>query len=284
MATHPTALAVTTLSFPLGDGQAFHFVFSNKTEHDGLCLAVREQLIAVGVTVWQQQKNIPKDSDNWFTEWFPNAIKAVKIVCFISAEYLRSPYCMKEFRVAQNVGNLLVVACEPIAEIMAVMEEVKQGKNKVAADALAYLMGGGQVIFHGVEDTAQEILKFLPSVAAAPEPEPQPALGLPPAQPAPKVSTIKNLAALSEATGETEADLLGYSDADLEAVLELVKVDVIGKNRIRREVASLRELLQSEPEPEPAPQPQPQPQPQPCTDQRMLDALAIKRERLSDTI
>ena len=150
MATHPTALAVTTLSFPLGDGQAFHFVFSNKTEHDGLCLAVREQLIAVGVTVWQQQKNIPKDTDNWFTEWFPNAIKAVKIVCFISVDYLKSPFCMKEFRVAQTRGNLLVVACDPLDEIMKVMEEIARYPD--ASDALAYLMGGGQVIQHGQED------------------------------------------------------------------------------------------------------------------------------------
>ena len=166
MPAHPTVLGVTALSFPLGDGHSFHFVFSNKTKHDGLCLAVREKLIAVGVTVWQQQKNIPKDSVNWFNEWFPNAIQAIKIVCFISAEYLRSPYCMKEFRVAQNVGNLLVVACEPIAEIMAVMEEVKRGQNVHASNALAYLDNGGQVIFHGTEDVAQEILKFLPSVAA----------------------------------------------------------------------------------------------------------------------
>ena len=97
MASHPTVLGATAMSFPLGDGQTFHFVFSNKTQHDGLCLAVREQLVAVGVSVWQQQKNIPKDSVNWFNEWYPNAIQAVKIVCFISAEYLRSPYCTPSY-------------------------------------------------------------------------------------------------------------------------------------------------------------------------------------------
>ena len=91
---------MTTMSFPLGEGQTFHFVFSNKTQHDGLCLGVREDLVAVGVSVWQQQTNIPKDSVNWFNEWYPNAIRALKIVCFISAEYLRSPYCMKEFGIA----------------------------------------------------------------------------------------------------------------------------------------------------------------------------------------
>jgi hypothetical protein len=29
-----------------------------------------------------------------FNEWFPSAVKARKIVCFISVDYLKSPYCM----------------------------------------------------------------------------------------------------------------------------------------------------------------------------------------------
>jgi hypothetical protein len=33
--------------------------------------------------------DIPKDSDNWFTEWYPNAREAKKIVCFISADYVK---------------------------------------------------------------------------------------------------------------------------------------------------------------------------------------------------
>ena len=67
---HPTGPAsVSALVFPLLAGQIFHLVFSNKTKHDSLCLDVREKLIAVGLNVWQQQKNIPKDSDNWFNEW-----------------------------------------------------------------------------------------------------------------------------------------------------------------------------------------------------------------------
>ena len=43
----------------------FHLVFSNKTQTDGYCLEVWGRLTAQGVQVWQQQKNIPKDSDNW---------------------------------------------------------------------------------------------------------------------------------------------------------------------------------------------------------------------------
>ena len=43
----------------------FHLVFSNKTQTDAYCLEVWGKLTAQGVQVWQQQKNIPKDSDNW---------------------------------------------------------------------------------------------------------------------------------------------------------------------------------------------------------------------------
>ena len=39
-------------------------VFSNKTAWDPLCLEVRGKLVPSGVRVWQQQTNIPKDSDN----------------------------------------------------------------------------------------------------------------------------------------------------------------------------------------------------------------------------
>ena len=42
----------------------FHLVFSNKTQTDGYCLEIWGKLTAQGVQVWQQQKNIPKDSDN----------------------------------------------------------------------------------------------------------------------------------------------------------------------------------------------------------------------------
>ena len=40
-----------------------------------------------------------------FNEWFPSAIKARKIVCFITAAYLKSPYCMKEFGIALAKGS-----------------------------------------------------------------------------------------------------------------------------------------------------------------------------------
>ena len=134
----------------------FDFVFSNKTASDGLCLSVRAKLTARGLRVWQQKTNIPKDSDNWFNEWFPSAVKSRKIVCFISVDYLKSPYCMKEFTIGLASHKLLVVACEPLAQINA----VDPSAYPYASNALAYLLGGGQVIFHDTEDVVAEILKF----------------------------------------------------------------------------------------------------------------------------
>jgi hypothetical protein len=135
----------------------FDFVFSNRTASDALCLQIRATLSAQGIRVWQQKTNIPKDSDNWFNEWFPSAVKARKIVCFLTVAYLKSPYCMKEFGIALASHKLLVVACEPLAQINA----VDPSAYPYASNALAYLMGGGQVIFHDSEDVVAEILKFV---------------------------------------------------------------------------------------------------------------------------
>ena len=132
-------------------------MFSNKTSWDALCLEIRANLVADGVRIWQQRTNIPKDSENWFSEWYPSAIKARKIVCFISADYLKSPYCMKEWRVAESKNKLLVVACEPLSQIAA----VDPSAYPQASNALAYLDGGGQVIFNGQDDIVEEIHKFI---------------------------------------------------------------------------------------------------------------------------
>ena len=188
----------------------FHLVFSNKTESDAYCLEMWTKLTARGVQVWQQKKNIPKDSDNWFNEWFPSATKSIKIVCFISAAYLRSPYCMKEFGIALAMDKLLVVACEPIAQI----NSVDATEFPHASNALAYLMGGGQVIFHDTDDVESEIMKFIQrdgdgDGGAAPEPEPSSGLGLPPAHapPTPTGGADDALAAALSASG-TVAGLL----------------------------------------------------------------------------
>ena len=141
----------------LGADQDFHLVFSNKTAWDSLCLDIRGKLVTGGVRIWQQRTNIPKDSENWFSEWYPSAVRARKIVCFISADYLKSPYCMKEWRVAESKNKLLVVACEPLSRITA----VDPSAYPQASNALAYLDGGGQVIFNGQDDIAAEIRKFL---------------------------------------------------------------------------------------------------------------------------
>ena len=88
---------------------------------------------------------------------------------------------MKEFGIAQAKGKLLVVACEPLEKINAVSPR----EFPHASNALAYLENGGQVIFHGKDDTVAEILKFTPiverqrAVAAA---NTQAGLGQPPAE------------------------------------------------------------------------------------------------------
>jgi hypothetical protein len=87
------------------------------------------------------------DSDNWFTEWYPSATKSIKVVCFLTADYIKSPYCMKEFGIGQAKNKLLVVACEPLEKITAVDPE----QFPHASNALAFIEGGGQVIFHGTE-------------------------------------------------------------------------------------------------------------------------------------
>ena len=63
---------------------------------------------------------------------------------------------MKEFRIAEAQKKLLVVACEPLAEIGA----VDPSAFPHASDALAYLMMGGEVIVHDSDDVAAEILLF----------------------------------------------------------------------------------------------------------------------------
>ena len=155
----------------------FHLVFSNKTENDERVLAIRAELVArAGLSIWQQTTNIPKDSDNWFNEWYPSASKAIKIPCYLTVKYLKSPYCMKEFGIALAKGKLLAIALEPLADICA----VDPSEFPYASNALAYLEGGGQVIFDDREDTVAEILKFTPEVVRLPAAAPA-ALGSPPA-------------------------------------------------------------------------------------------------------
>ena len=56
MPTHP----VPALVFPLLVGQLFHFVFSNKTKHDDICVQIRDKMVGLGLSVWQQTTNIPR--------------------------------------------------------------------------------------------------------------------------------------------------------------------------------------------------------------------------------
>ena len=141
---------------PMGAEEKFHFVLSNKTESDAFCIKLHKDLTERGLRVWQQTKNIPKDSANWFSIWYPCAIQARKIICVLTADYMKSEFCMKEWRVAEAKGKLLVIALEGMDKLTA----VNPAEYPHASNALAYLDGGGQVIFHDKDDVIGEILKF----------------------------------------------------------------------------------------------------------------------------
>ena len=87
-----TATAQLPLDLTLPPGSKFHFVFSNKTQHDPLVLEVAKDLKAHGLAVWQQTTNIPKDSENWFQEWCAlpraepgSALLIALTICFFCA-------------------------------------------------------------------------------------------------------------------------------------------------------------------------------------------------------
>ena len=93
---------------------------------------------------------------------YPSAVRSKKVVCFVTADYIKSEFCMKEFAVAESKKKLLVVCCEPISDITS----VDPGEFPEASNALAYLDIGGQVIcpdgkvFGGKEDVIQKIMDF----------------------------------------------------------------------------------------------------------------------------
>lgn len=101
-------------------------------------------------------------------------------------------------------------------------------------------------------------------------PEPADASGAEPPKP------IQTLAALSEATGVSEGELIQYTDAELEAGFDELRVSVFARRPIKREIQLLRELSHqqtnpavAEPEPElPVAEPHAQPSPalQPAVD------------------
>lgn len=224
------------LDLALPASASFHFVFSNKTAHDSVCLEVVASLKSLGIKVWQQTTSIPKDSTNWFKEWYPNAVKALKIVCFISVAYLKSEFCMKEMSVALSCRNALIVTLDPLDDIMGVEKELQQ--YPWASDALAYLRTGGQVIVHlDVQRTVEDVIKFMPRLTSPPEPQ----LGSPPAGTGPKLSTIKTLSALAAASEETEEDLLAYDGDELSELFALFELDVVSKKKIKREIAARTE-------------------------------------------
>ena len=245
------------------DEEFFHLVFSNKTENDERALEIRSELIRrAGLSIWQQTTNIPKDSDNWFNEWYPSASKAIKIPCYLTVNYLKSPYCMKEFGIALAKGKLLAIAIDPLSEIV----KVDPSEFPHASNALAYLEGGGQVIFDDAEDTVAEILKFTPDVermpavapVAPPAPKsPSPAPSSPgpanawPAELAELMSIPAFVACLAELDVHSMVDFADCIDVDeghdeqLRAVLEALpskpRKNKVLRNRV---LASLADLMQ----------------------------------------
>eukprot|EP01045_Picozoa_sp_COSAG04_P022040 COSAG04_NODE_2436_length_4131_cov_12.161458_2_plen_525_part_00 len=201
--------------------------------------------------------------DRRFNEWYPSAAKSIKIVCFLTAAYLKSPYCMKEFGIAQAMDKLLVVACEPIHDITA----VDPSRYPHASTALAYLLGGGQVIFHDKDDVVTEIMKFIPRQAAAAEPEPEstfaaasPAggLGLPPNATSPLPAGVaaalgtetvqhlltsatldKYVAAFSAEGYVYLSDLLDADDEDLDGLVAVAGMKQPEAKRFRKALASV---------------------------------------------
>eukprot|EP01047_Picozoa_sp_COSAG01_P056906 COSAG01_NODE_6511_length_3627_cov_14.580499_1_plen_470_part_10 len=205
----------------LRSDESFHFVFSNRTHSDPYAVSLHTELTKRGLRVWQQRMNIPKDSDNWFSEWYPAAAQARKIICFLTAAYMKSPFCMKEWRVAESKHKLLVVVLEPMEQLRG----VNPAEFPHASNALAYLDGGGQVIFHDTDDVVGEVLKFtdgggagaelMPGLAIAGECEPEPALGLgglgspPPGTGPQRGGAAAATAATAVKTDETAEALLG---------------------------------------------------------------------------
>ena len=149
--------------------EQFHLVFSNKTENDDHVLAIREELMRAGLKVWQQQRNIPKDSPNWFEDWYKAASKAIKIPCFLTVAYLKSETCMMEFKSANSARKkrkLLAIAIDPVEKLLA----VDPSEFPHASPALAFLEGGGQVIMDWKHNTVAEILKLImPEEGTPPE-------------------------------------------------------------------------------------------------------------------
>eukprot|EP01043_Picozoa_sp_COSAG02_P028238 COSAG02_NODE_1703_length_11241_cov_845.206695_9_plen_619_part_00 len=109
----------------------------------------------------------------------------------------------------------------------------------------------------------KEVASGLPPREAVPSQPQAVAAGGGAQSPSQTTPPITKLAQLSAATDETEADLLQYSDADLDAVFTLLKIDIVGKKKIQREMVALKALLQTELELEPEPEPVAQPVDQP---------------------
>ena len=77
----------------------------------------------------------------------PNAQATTLIVCLVSRQYLESEACATEFRVAWNLGKLMVVCLDPpdIGSFKRAMLATDTKATPTASGPFMYVAGGGQL-------------------------------------------------------------------------------------------------------------------------------------------
>ena len=74
--------------------ELYDVVFSCTPHSESLCAALRQQLVSAGAKVWLHDAATRlESSQDRFALWFSAASSARKVVCFVSAGYLRSETC-----------------------------------------------------------------------------------------------------------------------------------------------------------------------------------------------
>jgi len=117
----------------------------------------------------------------------PNAQATTLIVCLVSRQYLESEACATEFRVAWNLGKLMVVCLDPpdIGSFKRAMLATDTKATPTASGPFMYVAGGGQLTAGDqlamVADEIDKVLVSRRAQAAATEDErgapPTPSLG-----------------------------------------------------------------------------------------------------------
>ena len=88
-------------------------VTSQKTAQRGFVLKVLEELKrrhGLEENHVYCQKIDPGSSVDWETQWMTAFETAAVIPCFVDEEYVESPPCIKEFKIAREAEKIVVVA------------------------------------------------------------------------------------------------------------------------------------------------------------------------------